>query len=141
MDIVFVDLPDENDEIALNLILNSERTRGRLIPEKLVPLLEEMELHPAFALTRLNVMLDEHRITTMRDDFQPEKPKDERGDGVELESEGDEPKEKKDDDVKYLRLHYTQEEASELEDKLAAYMKENKIGSMTEALLTMLEQV
>lgn len=141
--VTLVDLPNEDDEIALNLILNSERARGRLISDLLVPLLKELASHPTFADTRLDVFLEQYEVHMMADDFKTPTPPPEtetnRNDGSELEPTT--PQDSAPDDTKYLRLHYKREEAEELDQLLAAYMKENHLGSMTEAVLQMLEAV
>lgn len=138
-----VDLGEE-DEIALNLILNSERARGRFVSEKLVPLLQELSLNDTFFATRLNVLLEEFRVDFLDDDFQPDKREEEKekGEGFELEQQReDDSVDIEEDDVNYLRLHFTREDAEELENLFAGYMKKHSIASMTESVLKMLEGV
>lgn len=136
-----VDLPAE-DEMALNLALNSERARGRWHSGKLAALLGELAAMPAFTLTRMDTLLAEHQTETLGDDYEPV-PGDQRDEGIDLEGDGEaEGKaEAGEDDTKYLRLHYTQEEAEEVEGKLGAFMKERSIPSMTEAVMQLLAEV
>lgn len=133
-----VDL-DDTDEMTLNLLLNSERSRGTFIPEAVQELLIELQEIPEFFNMRFDVLLAEYQIETIPDDFQAKDTATEkkRSDGMELKGDG----EQQEDETQYLRLHYKMAEAQELENLLGEYMKENNVESMTEAVLEMLAAV
>ena len=129
-----VDLSDE-DEKTLNLILNSERARGRMVSAKLIPLLEELQALPEFSDMRLNVLLQEFQVNLLTDDFTPEaKAATEKKTGT-----GD--VERQEDGSVYLRLHFNRDQGAMVEEKLGSHMKEIGASSMTEAVLDLLAAV
>jgi hypothetical protein len=134
-----VDIVDlnEEDEKALNLILNSERARGEMLSEPLQLILEELKGEPDYIALRLEDLLEEAQTTELEDKVTFEdpnpKPTDKRKDGEQLTDGAT----INDDDANtiFLRLHYTRAEADEIEGLLGQYMLEHKLGSMTEAVL------